>query len=502
MSLINLKKLLASVMLVLLLTSEVFATQGFRPWAPYQRDQFGGGARRTEGVYGTLEGVFYTFAPVKNIVIGDNDTTGGVREAYTGNMILNQYNTIDTNHLGAVSGMGTRAEIGNFRDHHGWSIGGYRVNMSNSMEFANASMVINDTSDMSAFTITSATADFSYIYNGQKGFDKVPGNGTPMSINKVGPSALWGWYIVEQYTPGVWRETFDRVQDPQTGAWTYVSTGWVQLPGESIWIGQLAPLPINFDNTRVTTQMEHWVIDALYTYRCHPTRIGNLDMFGGVRYMEIDDSLLFLGEGIPWKGVTVDPNTGDLTGSATGMGSILGDSDWRFKADNHIIAPQIGGRWSRTNNRWTLSAEGRFLAGFNQQNLRSKGTMGSLYNNVDTSIFSSTNATNTSINYTDYNIYPWSPIGIINSTRSFNHSATKHAFSPGVEVKVNANWQLTNAVGINFGVTSMWVDKIARGSKINDYSIYNDQFFGLKDSGFTDFALMYGFNVGVTINRF
>ena len=484
MSLINLKKLLISITLVLVLTTEVFATQGFRPWAPYQRDQFGGGARRTEGVYGVLEGVYYTFAPSKNIVVGFNNRSGNpsgsvgwdpemgiaFREVFTGDAIVRQTNTVSTNHLGVISGMGTRAEVGNHRGPHGWSVGGYSImGMSSSMDTPNASMVIDDQTRLSVFSISGENLWYDYYYD-----PRTQGNWRAVEVNSQfptgwsipimphGPTSLWGWFL----------------------------NRW------DVDIARLAPLPINFENARVTTQIDHWVIDALYTYRCHPTRLGNLDVFGGVRYMEIDDSLNFLGTGSPWRGVSIDPETGELTGEVSGVGTVLGDSDWRFKADNHIIAPQIGGRWSRTNNRWTLSAEGRFLAGFNQQNLRSRGSFGSHYNNLDASIFDSQTVM-------DHDVFPWTPISLINGAKSFNHSKTHHAFSPGVEVKINANWQVTNAVGINFGVTGMWVDEIARGHKINDYTIYNNgQFFGLNNSGFTDSALLYGVNFGVTVNLF
>ncbi|MCL2119430.1 MAG: BBP7 family outer membrane beta-barrel protein, partial [Planctomycetaceae bacterium] len=432
------------------------------------------------------------------------------RVAYPGNGLVNQTNTIKSNQFGAVSGLGTRAEIGNNRGHHGWSIGGDRVKGNNNIEKINASMVIRDLHNVEAYAFVADDfrLDSAYNPNAEHKFDRdIPGGN--LIVNGSGPRALWGWFMREYVDPLRWERVavyveprFDNNGNVTVpGYWTYE---WEEIPSETYWIGELAPLPINFENTTVTTKVEHWVIDAVYTYRLHPTRFGHFDMFGGIRYMEVDDSLIFLGEGSPWKGVerVDDPNSNELTGSAFGVGSVLGDSRWDFKADNHIIAPQIGGRWTRTNNRWTLSAEGRFIAGFNQQNLRSKGSVGTYYNDFNQDIFTS-GAASTFLNYMEGEVYPWTPIGLVNSGRSFNHSKTHHAFSPGVEVKVNANWQLTNAVGINFGVTGMWVDEIARGSKINDYTIFNSgQLFGLKNSGFSDSALMYGINFGVTVNRY
>ena len=488
MSLNNLNRLLASIMLVLALTSLASAAQGFRPWAPYQRDEFGGGARRAEGVYGIIEGVHYTFAPVKNITIGDIGSTGGYRDTYTGSAILRQTNTIHTNNLGALSSLGTRAEVGNMVGHHGWSIAGYNMgSMSTSIDSPNASVVINDQGHMPAFSLEGTNLYFCYVLSSGKFAQVAPDpnslyGGGSISVNGT-PNYLWGWFM---------------------SRWTHPDTN------DDILIGQLAPLPVNFEKATVTSKIEHWTVEAMYTYRCHPTRFGNLDIFGGVRYMEVDDSLNFYGEGLPWKGVTVveDSEDGELEGSAFGVGTILGDSDWQFKADNHIIAPQIGARLSKTINRWTLSAEGKFMAGMNQQNMRSKGTFGSHYDKLNVNeedIFPSDLLPDT---VRDTGIYPWTPIGIQYGTHSFNHSAIRQAFSPGVEAKINANWQITKAVGFNFGVSGMWIDGIARGSKINDYTIFpNGQFFGLNPkatgaNGFTDYALMYGVNFGLTINRY
>ncbi len=478
MSLIHLKRLLASFMLVTILATQATAAQGFRPWAPYQRDEFGGGARRAEGVYGILEGVYYSFAPTKNIVVGDVSHTQGKRAAFTGDATINQTNTVNTNNLGAPSALGVRAEVGNMRGHHGWSVSGYNLsNMNSSAETPDASVVINDECGIDAYTVRGADLYFYYVWNpgSPKGFDEVPSRSIFGDGPITGATSLWGWFIAR---------------------WAEGETG------DPVWNGRLAPLPVNFETAKVTTRIDHWAVEALYTYRCHPSRFGNLDLFGGVRYMEINDSLNFLGEGVPWKGVTVveDSEDGELEGNAFGVGSILGDSDWKFKAGNHIVAPMVGARLAKTNNRWTFSAEGTFMAGLNQQNLRSQGTLGSHYDNINETIFD-TDLLPTTVR--DYGIYPWTPIGIVEGMRSFNHSAVRHAFSPGVEVKLNANWQLTHAVGVNVGVTGMWVDDIARGSKINNYTIFNNgQFFGLNKSGYTDSALMYGVNFGVTVNRF
>ena len=478
MSRIHLNRFLASVMLVLVFTVQTFAVQGFRPFAPYARDEFGGGPRQAQGVYGILEAVYLTFEPTKDITIGLPNTP---RYAYTGNVTIQQSNTINTSHLDTMGGgVGTKFEIGNIRGHWGWSIGGYGIpNMEISVDNANGSVVIGDPQNLVAYPAFGTGYTFNRVWKENGPFDTIPNLAGPVSaIQKVG--YLWAWFPAQ----------LDTVTPPTLE-------------------GTLAPLPINFEKARVTAKMDHWVVDALTTYRFHPSRLGNFEMFAGVRYMEIDDSLNFFGEGLPWMGITeefddstldADGNpTSTLEGTVSGVGSILGNSDWKFQAQNHIIAPQIGARISRKNNRWTLSAEGRFLAGGNYQNVKSSGYFGSYYDRISEVDFGDT----TLPGLTERGMYPWTPVGPLFSTRSFYHNKSRVEFSPGVEVKVNANWQVTNAVGIQFGVNAMYMDKIAKGAYVNDYSIQeNGTFFGLNDSSkYNDSAFVYGFTVGLTVNR-
>lgn len=511
MSLIHLKRLIASITLVLVLTTQTFAVQGFRPWAPYQRDQFGGGPQQREGVYGVVEGVFYVFAPTKNIIVGATDVNGNsaVRSVWSekNQAIITQTNTIDTTSLGSMHALGTRGEFGFNRGHHGWYIAGYSLpNAERSATMHGASLVIEDggTSCTAFSIITGEDDDTTGRYNMYWNGDSSLGWSVKPQDNEPIPNVpfLYGWFT------------------------------------DGDGNGRLAPLPITFDRARVTTKMEHWTIEAMYTYRFHPTRFGQFDVLGGVRYAEFDDSLNFYGEGLPWTGVRLSsttytvPNTNtpndasgspsssptqeitkiSISGTPDGVGSVLGNSKWEFMAENHIVAPQFGVRLARTNNRWTLTGEGIFLAGLNTQNYYSKGTLGSYYTVWEESQAGGSSDDNNSNNNNNNtgtdggrNLpQTWTPIGLMDSGRSFYHRKTHTEFSPGVEVKIAANWQLTNAVGIQFGVNAMWMDNIAKGAYVNDYTIHpSGQIFGINDyKRINDDLLMYGARIGVTINRF
>ncbi len=450
MSLSHLNRLLGSILLVLVLTLSGSAQQGFRPWAHYARDEFGGGPRQVEGLYGVIEGIDYTFAPVKNIYVGatNDDGSSKQREVYTGNTTITQTNSIHASQIASVNGMSTRAEIGYMKGHHGWYFDGYELaDMETTLNMPNASMVIDDVFNMVALTYMEESSQFNTVWQPDGGYKTIPGATSFNQIPIYDIGHLWGW---------------------------------IPLTYEDGTQGRLAPLPINFENTATKMKMNHWNIEAMYVYRSHPIALGSFDFIGGVRYMEVNDSMDFQG-------------VGELT-SGDSIGSILGDCNWKFLAENHIVAPQIGMRYSKRNGRWTLSGEAKFIAGFNTQNLLSEGTY-------------ATNLSGATELFSGSHIYPYAPLGPMgggpaSGVRSFYYKETRNDFSPGVEAKISANWQLTNALGFQVGFNIMWMDKIARGAYINDYRVNEDgTFFGIKDDGYSDSILMYGINFGVTINR-
>lgn len=461
MSLIDLKKLLGSIFLLLTLSSVALAQTGFRPWAPYERDQFGGGPRQRDGMYGSLEGIFYTFAPLKNLTVGATDVNGNSqeRDVYWENSWTTQTNSIRMNQSDGITGMSTRAEIGYRRGHHGWYFGGFELSgLESRLSMSNISVVINDT--LNAATKAPSLPIISSVWTGGGVFDPY---GPDARIESVG--YLWGWF-----------------------------------PNEAGTEMKLAPLPITFEQTTTTLRMDFWNIEGMYTYRLHPTVLGGLELGAGCRYVEANDTMYFDGIGELY-GTLLSPDLG-------GLGSVLSDCDWTFRAENHIVAPQFGARYTRQNGRWSLYCEGKFLAGMNIQNLVSKGNYGSNWSGTITVDQEGEVVLVPPPAPIVDNYYAYAPLGVIGAgpasgNRSFYHRETRTMFSPGVEFKMGANWQLTNALGFQVGFNLMWIDNIARGMYINDYSIQPDgTFFGLKQNNYMDSMLMYGVSFGVTLNRF
>ena len=152
----------------------------------------------------------------------------------------------------------------------------------------------------------------------------------------------------------------------------------------------VADLPITFDELFITNRVDTWGVELMYLSRVGQTVGGGfLELFAGMRYLELNDNfeVQLLGtERLDADGeviTTATPNSRfdyDAAGAIVGPGVVLADSMWTSTAENHIVGPQIGGRWFRKQGHWTLSVEGRFLAGLNLQNIRNNGVLGSFLN--------------------------------------------------------------------------------------------------------------------------
>jgi len=214
-------------------------------------------------------------------------------------------------------------------------------------------------------------------------------------------------------------------------------------------------LPVRFTQLELQNRLDAWGLELNYVYRMHPNRFGGfLEFMGGVRYIEFDDEF-----------------------AAVGTGGTLDESRWTSMAENHLVGPQVGGRWFRKFGRWTWSAESKFIFGFNQQNLRLEGFLGS---NLDPT---------TLVQYQISNMGP----------TTFVYREHEDEFSPAVELRIAFSYQVTSAISARVGWTGMWIDNIARASRIIDYSVPNMGIDLSRNSA--DYAFMNGVTFGIDLNR-
>lgn len=488
MSLFNSKTYLTTLLVILAFTTTAFGQQRLndaRLFAPREYDQFGGpGQRLKDGFYGSVEYTSRFISAPEVHDVGSEDIAG--RDVVlTNGTTSTQQNTLDSSFINADPTPGTLFEFGYMNKHHGWIFSGYKLHQNYShIQGTGMDMMVNDLGSI----------------------DVVSGGGDEW-VDTTGPGTIPSGFL----------------------------DGWVPLDPENTSDAILGPLPLSFDNYLIENEVDTWSMEWMYIYRAHPLQSGGaVDFFGGVRYMEFNDKFTAQGWGTPWQGITSEftpdeddddggeddttafeaeypygqplpieqaPGDGTFTldGDPTGTGSILADSWWRLRSDNHIVGPQVGARYFRKYNRWTLSAEGRFFAGFNFQNVRSLGTLGTKHNS---SYVDLTGVTFPDGGMTDPT-QAYTPIGFLDGDKSFNHVEYFQEWSPGVEFRLDANWQLTDAIGFRAGYGLLWMDNIARANGMTDYTLHqNGSIFGVNGAHNTQSLYVHGWNLGVTINRY
>ncbi|MGL4943930.1 MAG: BBP7 family outer membrane beta-barrel protein [Thermoguttaceae bacterium] len=482
-----------------------------------------------QGLYASLEAIYWTVSAPKDHQIGYETANGdsGVREVYQGGQEVFQHNTLDTSYLKDVFSLGTRIEIGNVRDHHGWLISGYGLpGQSTSMDATGSiDMVINDRvsswdvlgsssghqggsgamyqatmwwDPRGEYTGAEGTNGKWYPVSGYSnlmtGYTLYPYTGSASANYPYDLSAfdepilftvprpvgfLWGWVPIAggSFTHD---HVVDPTPDPTTGLPSYASRT------HDYNTYAIVPLPITFDNISVNNKTDNWSLEAMYTYRTHPTRWGVFDFLAGVRYWQLNDKFSLAADG---SRIMPEP-------SGTGIRplSVLTSTSINSEAFNRIVGPQFGIRYSRTSSRYTFGLEGRCFTGVNLLTMRNNGMLSSVSN--DPGLLAMTNA----IGQT----YAGMPLGLSGGANTFNYRKTTQHFTPGFELRANAHWQLTRQVGLQVGITSLWVDQLVRGPAVNDYSVAEDgRFFTIRDDKRSKSSVwVYGLTVGLVCNRF
>ncbi len=507
------------VLLVLLFATAdaAMALEGGRLFRPYQPEEFGGKRRDRDGLYASLEAIYWAVSAPKGAYIGAT-TPGGqneIRDYYTGSAIRQQSNTMNASNFSEAFNMGTRVEVGNRHGHHGWHFSGFGLPGTGSTVSAeNVDFVVRDEGN-----ITMAPID---TYNGNGyygGFVNVWDPNAPFGdqfknkdllnldmdtqVSNIG--RLWGWFPIHYHTPS----------------------------GVIFFESKLAPVPISFGSMEVTNRTENWGLELSYTYKTHPFKWGGLELMAGARYWEFDDHFNILGSGPGTLERELVGDEGEGEGiemlipypnvNAMGPVSLLATLDVEARGLNRVIGPQIGAKFKRQNGRWTLGSEIRFMAGINNQSMRTQGYLGkNLYFNADMGYLSiwpegggdeeegeDGGATGYPGAHVDTSIldqmwqqgvYPWLPVGMTGAGNHFNHKLNKTYFSPVVEWRIDADWRWTDAVSFNVGFNTTFADNIARAYRITDYKVSNTEIFGVRGSRNTS-VLVYGLTFGLKLQR-
>lgn len=220
----------------------------------------------------------------------------------------------------------------------------------------------------------------------------------------------------------------------------------------------LLPLPTIWRNLIVEDRVDVWTAELLYVRRFRPTHHDRVfELLMGARYIQFDEKYNVTGYGSPV------------------LNTVSSESQWDTDANNHIIGPELGLRIKKKTGRWMLNAEGRFVAGFNQQSFSQQHQLMNL---------------------------PIGPNGVGQPRTGFGdggyNSATADEFSPVAELRLELRYQLTNSLSAHVGWNGMWMDGIARAPNMVKYEV---PYMGFNMAENRQDVLIQGISVGFDFNR-
>lgn len=484
MSRLRVKLLIAAMCLTFVTATPAFAQLSqMRLFSPYPDDQFGGGAYMNEGFYGTIgAGMVFITAPPDQIV-GDpfgsqaavSNTIGGANAT----SVATSYPTASQINTGTMRTPWTSAtefEVGNQRGHHGWFVKGTVVSPQKmDMSGYDAGIVLYDPPVINVENIYGANTNY-YVWSGNA---TAPLYELNMGLDKqIG--RLWG--IVGLFGSGTSGNTYSG--GGSTGGNTQNQNNKYAF----------VPIPLTFDQWKLSSSVNTWGVEAMYNYRLHPFRRGVLELMAGARYTCFDEAfnvfghsttklttqysdtrieILLSGSAAAAGGQAVTSTSQAFTNNTQNqtyeLGADLGYSVWNFQAENHLVGPQLGLRYTLSNNRWRFTNESKAFLALNRQNLYADGELGLKPSASQNTNLSQTNGTPL-----------YAPIGTVQNRIGYSYHLNE--FSPGADIKFEAAWHWTHAVSFKFGYQALYLTNIARASAINYYKMNeNGTIFDIKE---------------------
>jgi hypothetical protein len=223
--------------------------------------------------------------------------------------------------------------------------------------------------------------------------------------------------------------------------------------------------PVFFDNAVLENSTRAWGTEFNYLVRTHPGQRGGMwEWYFGARYLEFDEQF-------------------DVHANGTPPVTILADTVFTNYATNKLFGPQIGLRWFKTNDRWELSLQGKFMAAWNAQSVRLNGGVASDLTSAAA----------------PFPRQPFFPLAL--TPTSVDDSAHMSVFSPVVELRVEGKYQLTSRVAFKAGWNGMYVGELARPSRMVDYTLYQTHVLGILRNMNRDLCFLQGLGIGIEINR-
>ena len=248
---------------------------------------------------------------------------------------------------------------------------------------------------------------------------------------------------------------FDDPIDPTTGhglLFGRIGDGTIVIGDESVAVQVDGDLPIVFNNIAVHNDIDLWSVEASYLRRAKTFHNGgNLEVYLGARYMEFNESFGVLA-----------------------TGGVLDRVRWNMDTGNHMIGPQVGGRYFKQQGRWIFSTEGRFMAAYNRQNLFQEGEFA--YTGTPGDIQR-----------------PFAWMGA-----QYSHRTTVDEFTPVAELRFDFRYVITRYIDFRVGWTGMYMNGIARPQNMISYAVPT---MGIDATNNRQDVFVNGVTIGFDVNR-
>ena len=239
-------------------------------------------------------------------------------------------------------------------------------------------------------------------------------------------------------------------------------------------------LPVTFHTAKIHNRVKTCSVEMDYLIRTRRMYKGGFfEMSLGARYLEFNEDFYVEALG---RRVLLEDEDEDEEEPEEVIEGTLADSLWVNEAQNHIVGPQIGLRYFHRHKRWTLSTEGKFFAGFNSQNIHQSGILGS-------------------------ELTPPGGVGepIAMGPSPFEHNRTFLEWTPGIEFRLQADWQVTQHVTLGVGYTGIWLGGIARPSNMIAYQLGSEEseadFMGILEEHNRQNVFINGVTFRIAFNR-
>jgi hypothetical protein len=202
---------------------------------------------------------------------------------------------------------------------------------------------------------------------------------------------------------------------------------------------------IFFDNVTVSTHTETDGVELMWTHQLTNNHYmakhqnNRLTLSGGARFLRLYDQF------------RVDA-----------QGSIMHGAYWDTSFTNQVVGPQVGLRWENQRQRWRLSADTRFLFGYNIADWDQLGitAIGAIPGGLNQPLYMRATA--------------------------FSHGLREQQFSPVAELRVQASYHIWKAAALKVGYTGSYVGNIRRAAPSVRYALPD---MGYEDAGGQDFVI-------------